>query len=119
MEDVTVTLKLPKSVYEFACFSAERAEMDIEIYLMQGIKDLIIGELVYRVDLMNTNRPNSEEDREALECLEEHVAIHSSGRRITELSTAPQVAALLGMRDFLVQPHHSSGWDDNALDIPI
>lgn len=119
MEDVTVTLKLPKSAYEFACYMAKRTELDLETYLMQGIKDLVIGELVYRVELTNTNRPNSEEDLEALESLEEYVASHSSGRRITELSTAPQVASLLGMRGFLVQPHRSAGWDINALDIPI
>lgn len=119
MEAVTVTLKLPKSAYEFACYMAKRAELDIETYLMQGIKTLVISELVYGVELMNTSRPNLEEDLEALESLEEYVASHSSGHRITELSTAPQVASLLGMRDFLVQPHHFAGWDNNAFDIPV
>lgn len=111
-EEIAVQLKLPKSVYEFSCLMAGQEGLEIEAYLMQGIKDTLIGELVYLVELTHKDEDDMRDP------LEKYV-ISRTGKPLTELSTAPRIAQELGMREFLVEPHHSSGWDDNVLDIPI
>lgn len=108
-ETVTIKLSIPRKAREFCEFEARWRQMDLETYLLQGIKDLIIGELV---SLEGSPRyPESAEDLKVFEEL--------LGEPPTEFSTAPRIAEKLGLRDFLVQPHHRDGWDLNFFDIPI
>lgn len=108
-EIVSIELSIPRKAREFCEFEARWRQMDLETYLLQGIKDLIIGELV---SLEGSHRdPESAEDSKILE---EYL-----GEPLTEFSFAPRIAEKLGIRDFLVQPHHRDGWDLNAFDIPI
>ena len=114
--EVTVPLRLPKSAYELCNHLASMDGMDVETYLISGIKDLVIGDLVYLVELIE--RPETDQEDKRRELFEDYVVSRTS-RPFTELTTAPRVAEALGVRDFIVQPHHSDGWDDDTLDIPI
>ena len=108
-EMVNVELSIPRKAREFCEFEARWRQMDLETYLLQGIKDLIIGELVSLED--SRRDPESAEDSKILE---EYL-----GEPLTEFSFASRIAEKLEIRDFLVQPHHRDGWDLNGFDIPI
>ncbi|MDG6961586.1 MAG: hypothetical protein JRM89_04015 [Nitrososphaerota archaeon] len=125
----TVSLRMSKAAVDFCKFMAAFNGMDFETYMLQGTKDLIIGELQYFTELLD---PASTKKDEALSQLlralgvqaptpkdglkdrvefEEQLIKAKTGETLAELDTAPQVADALGLREFLTEPHHSGGWD--------
>ena len=130
----TVSLRMPKAAVDFCKFVAAFDGMDFEAYMLQGIKDLIIGELQYYAELLDhastgkdqqlrallkalgVKAPTPEDELKDRAEFEEHIVIPKTGETLAELDTAPQVADALGLREFLIEPHHSQGWDSDYHD---
>ncbi|MDG7010280.1 MAG: hypothetical protein JRN43_01925 [Nitrososphaerota archaeon] len=128
-----VSLRMPRAAVDFCKFMAAFDGMDFETYMLQGIKDLIIGELQNYVELLDpastgkadafsqqfaallrapgVQAPAPEDELKDRAEFEEHLVLTKTRETLAELDTAPQVADALGLREFLVEPHHSSGWD--------
>ena len=134
-ETEAVSLRMPKAAVDFCKFMAAFDEMDFETYMLQGIKDLIIGELQHYVELLDpasnekadafsqqfaallralgVQAPTPEDELKDRAEFEEHLVLAKTRETLAELDTAPQVADALGLREFLVEPHHSDGWDSD------
>ena len=121
----TVILKVPSGVVDLCKCLAEMSGYDIETYLLAGVRDLLIGELVELADFhpdtdlyqQNPKGPffrdgfESEEDGHARSDLEAYL-VKNTGWTLVDLPDAVSVAKALGVKEFLDGPHHHVGLEE-------
>ncbi len=117
----TVNLKVPSKVVGLCKCLAEMGGYDIETYLLAGVRDLLIGELVeladFHPDLDQTgpaallSHTGSEEEGRAKTDLEAYL-VKNTGWTLVDLPDAASVAKALGVKGFLDGPHHQVGLEE-------
>ncbi|MDG6961585.1 MAG: hypothetical protein JRM89_04020 [Nitrososphaerota archaeon] len=111
----TVSLKVPSKVADLCKCLAEMSGYDIETYLLAGVRDLLIGELVeladFHPDLDLDQHTGSEEEDRARTDLEAYL-VKNTGWTLVDLPDAVSVAKALGVKEFLEGPHHHVGLEE-------
>lgn len=117
----TVNLKVPSKVVDLCKCLAEMSGYDIETYLLAGVRDLLIGELVELADFhpdldqmgpaILLSHTGSEEEDRAKTDFEAHL-VKNTGSTLVDLPDAVSVAKALGVKEFLDGPHHHVGLEE-------